>query len=175
MADDRIKRLIQQYKTPYSNIFLKKNTQDIFQAVKKDTELYPTRYNDILRLKNSVESIFRDRETRILRGKSRYLSYRKWITFSPCSILLGDLCFIPSIHGKSHGQHIICVFQDAFSKLVFMKIQRSTKSEETLKSFEESLNFFYSNNVGKYRLFCSDQGKLKHEEIGEKRILIMFT
>ena len=88
--DDKLNRLRELYKTPGSNLFLTKNAQDIYQGVKKDTLLYPTTFSDIYKLKNTIESDFRQREHRILRGKTRYLSRRRFITFSPCSILLGN-------------------------------------------------------------------------------------
>ena len=157
-TDNKVKQLVQLYRSPASNIFLTRDAQKIYDAVKNDAKLYPTSHKDILRLLQTVESNFRDRETKTLRGKRRYLSFRRWLTFSPCSILLGDLCFLPSIQGQKEKRHVICVFMDAFSRLVFMKLQKGTTSRETLQSFEESLAFFYANDVGKYRLFCSDKG-----------------
>lgn len=157
-SDQTVKRLVELYRSPTSNIFLTRNAQEIYKAVKNDAKLHPTSYKQIWRLQQTVESSFRGRESRILRGKNRYLSYRPWLNFSPCQIILGDLAFIPNISGKTSKHHVVCVFMDSFSKLVFMKVQKSTLSSETLNSFEEALPFFYGNNVGRYRLFCSDKG-----------------
>lgn len=74
---------------------------------------------------------------------------------------LGDLCFIPSIPSIQTGRikhRTVCVFQDAFSRLLFLRFQKGTSSKETYKTFELSLPFFYANNVGKYHLFHSDKG-----------------
>ena len=89
-VDSRINELKQLYTSPNSNIFLAKNAQDIYKNLKEDTLLHSTTYPDIQRLKNTVESDFRQREYRILRGKTRYLSRRKFQAFSPCTILLGE-------------------------------------------------------------------------------------
>ena len=88
--DNKIEKLKELYLTPNSSIFLSKNAQDIYKNVKEDVLFHSTTYPDILRLKNTVESDFRQREHRILRGKTRYLSRRKFQAFSPCTILLGE-------------------------------------------------------------------------------------
>ena len=87
--DEGIKELSKLYLNPNSNLFLSKDTKDIYENIKSDASLHPATFADILRLRNSIESDFRHREHRILRGKRRYLSRRKFIAFSPCSILLG--------------------------------------------------------------------------------------
>ena len=89
-TDGKITELRKLYTSPNSDIFLSKNAQDIYENLKKDTLFYPTTYADVSRLKNTVEADFRLRERRILRGKTRYLSRRKFQAFSPCTILLGE-------------------------------------------------------------------------------------
>ena len=89
-ADARINELRKLYTSPNSDIFLPKNAQNIYENLKKDIFIDPASHADVLRLKNSVESDYRQREHRILRGATRYLSKRKFQAFSPCRILLGE-------------------------------------------------------------------------------------
>ena len=85
--DEKLKTLVRLYRSPKSKIFLTNNASDIYNRLK--TENFPISYHDIYRLKTTVESLSRGREQRILRGRKRHLNFRKFVTFSPCHIVLG--------------------------------------------------------------------------------------
>ena len=75
-SDDlKIQTLAKLYRSPNSKIFLTKNSSEIYRRLKSEINI-PVSYHDIYRLKNTVESLSRGREQRILRGKKRYNSLR---------------------------------------------------------------------------------------------------
>lgn len=88
-SNDRIIELRRRHISANTNLILSKNAQDIYQSAKADAFLNPTTFFEIQRLRNTIESDFRNRESRLLRGRTRYLSKRRFIAFSPCTILLG--------------------------------------------------------------------------------------
>ena len=48
---------------------------------------------------------------------------------------------------------------DAFSRLVFLRVQKSKQSADSLKSLKLALKFFTSHNPHKsYKLFAADDG-----------------
>ena len=155
--DLQIQSLAKLYRSPNSKIFLTRDSSEIYARLRNES--VPVSYHDIYRLKNTVESLSRGREQRILRGDKRYHSFRKFISFSPNHILLSDLLFIPSLRGPSYAPSVVALFMDCFSRLCYAKIQASTASSVTFQSFEESLKFFYANHMGTYKKFCSDRGK----------------
>ena len=85
--DEKISHLVKLYRNPKSNIFLSRNSGQIYKDLRNEN--FKISYHDIYRLKNTVESLSRGRETRLLHGKRRSLGYRRFLCFSPCHIVLG--------------------------------------------------------------------------------------
>ena len=142
--DQTTQRLYQRYRDPNSQLFLQSDTNKIYEAAKKDARIYPVTRKEILAFKQSVETASRNFEARTLRARARYTTYRRWLTFSPLSILLGtsdpkhlyeipsyhlcvspklivyhsfylgDLCFLPGIRKKNNGRFVILILMDAF-------------------------------------------------------------
>ena len=103
-----------QYKTPSNRLFLERNVDVLYEQSKRDAELNPVSKQEIKKYSNALATKSRDKERRILRGRKRYLSFRKWKTYGPNNILLGDLAFLRSLKGKNDKKYIILVFLDAF-------------------------------------------------------------
>ena len=83
------RKLYELYRDPESHLFLQSDTKKIFEAAKNDAKIYPVTRKEILDFKASIESASRDFERRTLRSRVRYTAHRRWISYSPLSILLG--------------------------------------------------------------------------------------
>ena len=81
-----LKTLHNIYTNKESPIFLEQNINRILQFTKKNAQLDHYSRNDILRYKQHLTELSRGRETRILRNRRRYLSYRRWIVWAPLHI-----------------------------------------------------------------------------------------
>ena len=64
-------------------IFLHPNTSAILQELKKDSALSGVSLKQIRIFQNALSAESKHKEFRILRGKKRYLSQRKWLSFAP--------------------------------------------------------------------------------------------
>jgi len=164
-----IARLYNLYRDPTSKLFLNTNVKQIYAACKRDSTLNQVTYDDIYRFKNSIETLSRLKERNILRGRPRYLSFRKWKTNGPLNICLGDLCFLRDIQGYNEGKHTILVLQDAFSRIAFAKLLNNNSSKEVTRHFADALNFF----GGTFLKFCCDRGQQKKKFF--LLILIIYT
>lgn len=142
------------YRDPTSNIFLEKNDERIYEEAKTDSFLNPISHSEIERYKRSIESISRDREQRILRGRKRVLSFRRWRTYGPNNIGLADLCYIPDFKNPRGKKKTIFVYLDAFSRLAYISLCRNGTAKEIATHLENAFSF-----VGRPPLkFTSDRG-----------------
>lgn len=154
MNNDVSDKLYKRYLNPASKFFLVKNINDIYNQAKKDADLNPVTYKDILTFKNSLETISREKEKRILKWRKRHLSYRKWVTWGPNNVHLADLAFLRPIKDLNNKKYIILVIQDAFSRLVFLRLLRNSSSAEVKKRLGEAFEFF----KGTPKKFGCDRG-----------------
>ena len=83
---NRLKLLHKLYTDENSPVFLTKNIDYLLKFTKKHPQLRELTKSEILAYTNSLSDISRDREKRILRGRKRYLSHRRWIVHAPCNI-----------------------------------------------------------------------------------------
>ena len=110
--------------------------------------------SEILQYQQTLSDISRDREARILRNRKRHLSFRRWRTFAPGQILLGDLAFIRPISNPIHGKPIIMlILIDSFSRMAYTALLKNSTSLEVTKHLDKAITFFNA----KYKLFCSDR------------------
>ena len=143
-----------RYRDPQSGFFLESNTNRIYEESKRDSYLHSVTRKEILRFKNSLSTLSKNKERRILRGRKRVCSYRKWISWGPKNILLGDLCFIPNPRNPNGKKYTLLVLLDAFSRLCFVSILRNATSKETAEQLERAFDFF----GGPPLKFSSDRG-----------------
>ena len=143
------------YRDPQSGIFVNKNTEHIYKEAKSDALLNPIKHSDIEKYKVSLSTLSRDRERRILRGRKRVLSYRRWLTYGENNILCADSAFLPDFKNPKGKKKIILVFLDAFSRLCYLSLCSGTTAKESASKLPEAFAFF-----GKPPLkFTSDRGK----------------
>ena len=83
---NRLKLLHKLYTDDRSPVFLTKNIDYLLKFTKKHPQLRQLTKSEILAYTSSLSDIARDREKRILRGRKRYLSHRRWIVHAPCNI-----------------------------------------------------------------------------------------
>lgn len=74
---------------PMSPNFMNINIEQVLKNSKLDALQFPTQRDTIHSLRQSLETTSKQKEFRILRGKKRKISFRKWQTHSPNHILLG--------------------------------------------------------------------------------------
>ena len=130
------------YRDVSSNIFLDKNDERIYKETKTDSFLNPISHTQIARYKRSIESISRDREWRILRGRRRVLSFRPWRTYGPNNIGLADLCFIPDFKNpKGKKKNDFRVYGRIFTPVLPVDVQKRNR-ERNCDSFGRCI-FFY--------------------------------
>ena len=79
---------------PMSPNFMNINIEQVLKNSKLDALQFPTQRDTIHSLRQSLETTSKQKEFRILRGKKRKISFRKWQTHSPNHILLGRLFFL---------------------------------------------------------------------------------
>ena len=151
----RLNTFYSKYRDPTSTLFLEKDIDRLYSEAKRDADLNPVSRAEILRFKSSLSTLSRDREKRILRGRKRVLSYRRWIVFGPNNILLGDLAFLPSLRHRNGKRYIILVLLDAFSRLCFLSLLKNATSGEVARQLDEAFRFF----GGPPLKFASDRGE----------------
>ena len=88
-----VEKLLTQYLDPLSSSHLVSNQDRLLKNIQRDCELYPMPAEAIQRFKQSLEWESKVREYNLLRGKKRYLSYRRYITF--------DNSMLAGLHNKS--------------------------------------------------------------------------
>lgn len=156
---DRIENLYNQFTNLNSPNFASVNINEIYRNSRSDSLKHPVSWQDIKDFQLSLESLSRQKERRLLRGKKRKASFRRWYTFSPRQIVCGDLCFLRKLDKSNNSNTTIAVFMDAFSRLAHLSTQRSKSSKNTFDSFKKAIAFFtkggFSNS---YRLFNADLG-----------------
>ena len=103
-----------KYRNPTDKLFLERNIDIIYEQSKTDAQFNPATKEEIKQYSNVLENLSRNREKRILRGRKRHLNFRKWKTYGPKNILLGDLAFLRDIKGKNNKRYIVLVLLDAF-------------------------------------------------------------
>ena len=159
MAENLSPRLLtlhQLYTNPNNPIFLTKNIDELLKFTKKNPKTKSLTRSEILKYQSTLSQLSRDREVRILRNRRRALSYRRWKVFAPNNILLGDIFFLRPIKNPKHGKRIPClIFMDAFSRLVYCSILKSTKSAEVASRLQDAFTFFGPEK--KFKKFCSDR------------------
>lgn len=142
------------YRDASSNIFLDKNDERIYNEAKTDSFLSPISHLQIGKYKRSIESISRDREQRLLRGRRRVVSFRSWRTYGPNNIGLADLCYIPDFKNPKGKKKTIFVYLDAFSRLAYVSLCKNGTAKEVATHLEKAFSF-----VGGPPLkFTSDRG-----------------
>lgn len=143
------------YRDPQSDIFVDKNTERIFQKAKTDAILNPIKHSDIEKYKLSLSTLSRDHERRVLRGRKRVLSFRKWLTYGENNILCADTAFLPDFRNPKGNKKTILVFLDSFSRLCYLTLCSGTSAKESASKLPGAFAFF-----GKPPLkFTSDRGK----------------
>ena len=109
------KDIYRQFINPNSELFLETNTEKIFQGAKNDANLYPVSRDEILAFKDNLELASRNFEQRTLGNRQpRYLNYKSYISFSPRSIICGDLLFVKSLKHLGKKTVVISLFMDIF-------------------------------------------------------------
>ena len=150
----RLKRLHEIYTDQNSSVFLTKNINKLMRFAKTDPNTAILSRSEILQYQQTLSDISRDREARILRNRKRHLSFRRWRTFAPGQILLGDLAFIRPISNPIHGKPIIMlILIDSFSRMAYTALLKNSTSLEVTKHLDKAIIFFNA----KYKLFCSDR------------------
>ena len=150
--------LYDNYRDPKSSTFLETDQHKLYSAAKTDASLFPVTYSEIDNFKQSVESISRSFERRLLRSRQRHLQYKKWLTYGPLNVICADLCFLPATGQKNSKKKIILVLLDCFSRLVNLQILKNSSSKETIEKFEQGLRFFGASETYSYTKFTSDRG-----------------
>ena len=110
----KLATLYSKYRNPSSRIFLENDVNHLLAHAKQDPDLQPITRGDIVKFKDLLTTHSRNKERRILRGRKRHLSFRKWKCYGPNNILLGDLAFLRDIRSRSAKKYTIAVFIDAF-------------------------------------------------------------
>ena len=76
-----VEKLLSQYLDPLSSSHLLSTQDRLLKNIQRDSELYPMSVDTIQNFKQGLEWESKMREYKLLRGKKRYLSYRRYITF----------------------------------------------------------------------------------------------
>ena len=90
VPDEQIRDLLARYLDPTSVAHLETNERKILQSVRRDAAKYPATIPTIRYFRDSLSYYSRARERYILKGRRRYNSFRKHVSFSPESILCGE-------------------------------------------------------------------------------------
>ena len=156
---DPIDSLYSGFSNLNSPNFASVNINEIYRNSQSDSLKHPVSWQDIKDFQLSLESLSRQKERRLLRGKKRKASFRKWYTFSPRQIVVGDLCFLRQLDSSNKSNTTIAVYMDAFSRLAHLSTQRSKSSKTTFNSFKKAIAFFTQGGFSNtYRLFNADLG-----------------
>ena len=78
--DEMLNRLSRAYFDKNSPIFLTKDINRIVKFTKKTPGLVELTKSQIVDYQSRIEALSRGRERRLLRGRKRYLSRRKWVS-----------------------------------------------------------------------------------------------
>ena len=89
MDPSPLEALYQDFLDVNSKNFASVNVDQIYRNSLNDAQRHPVSRNAIEKLKSSLESISREKERRVLKGRKRKASFRKWLTFAPRHIILG--------------------------------------------------------------------------------------
>ena len=126
MKDDELKvsrDIYAQFINPNSDLFLETSTENIFQAAKRDANLYPVSRDEIEAFKLNLELASRNFAQRTLGNRQpRYLNYKSYISFSPRSIIAGDLMFVKSLKHLGKKTIVISLFMDIFRHVLQKKL-----------------------------------------------------
>ena len=113
-----INALLTRFMDETSSSHLQLNQQRLFEDIQKDATAQPVPIETIQTFKQSLywESKMKDRYR--LKGRKRYLAYRKYINFSPSSMLAADLYFIRNLGEGSSRKKSATIFlmMDLFSR-----------------------------------------------------------
>ena len=90
MSLSNLETLYKDFSNPDSKNFANINVEQIFRNAQQDASQHPVSRHEISQLQLSLESLSKARERRILKGKVRKVSFRKWIFFGPRHTLLGS-------------------------------------------------------------------------------------
>ena len=111
-----LNNLYSNFSNPNSISFASVDIEQILRNSNSDASQHPVTRDDIKRFQLSLESISRQRERRILKGRKRKASFRKWVVYSPRHLILGDLAFLRKLDSTNNSHTIIAVFMDAHSR-----------------------------------------------------------
>ena len=151
-------RLYDNYRDPKSATFLETDPNKIYLAAKTEASHFPVSHGEITKFKETVESISRGFERRVLRARQRRLQYRSWLSYSPLDLICADLCFLPPVDKKKGKKKTILVLLDAYSRLIHLSLLPNATSKQTIEKFEQGLRFFGANETLSYTKFTSDRG-----------------
>ena len=113
--NDEMEKFHAFYTDPESDIFLSKNVKKLVKFARNRPGTGNLTEEQILRYMNTISDISRDRERRILRGKKRVMSTRKYIFFGPHNWLLADTFFIRDIRNPVGKKPLIgVIYMDGF-------------------------------------------------------------
>ena len=154
-----IEDLYKRYKTVNNPLFLEDNVNRIYEAAKKDSELYTISKAEIINYKNSIEEISRSFHRRTLRNRQRTIQQRSFKCYAPKNILLADILFLPRSLQRLSGEKVsIVVFQDLFSRLVHLTPLTHPSSAQCLEAFKNAMPLFGITGEEHYAKFLSDRG-----------------
>lgn len=100
-------RLTHEFTNPESASYMNFDFPQIARLLNKDARNYPISIDQAQRISRNLSFISKMKERRILRGKKRKDSQRMWISYSPNSIILADLAFIPTVNTTKKKHHIL--------------------------------------------------------------------
>ena len=161
-----IEDLYKRYKSINNPLFLEDNVDRIYEAAKKDAELYTVSKAEIINYKNSIEELSRSFSRRTLRNRQRTIQKRSFKCYAPQNILLADILFLPRSLQRLNGEKIsILIFQDLFSRLVHLPPLTRPSSAECLKAFNNAMPFFGITGQDHYGKFLSDRGWVDRERL----------
>ena len=90
ILDEQLQSLLTQYLDPRSAAHLELNSQKILKELKEDSKKFPATIPTIRFFRDSLSFYSRARDRYMLRGRRRYNSFRKYVSFSPESVLCGE-------------------------------------------------------------------------------------
>jgi hypothetical protein len=95
--------LLELYSDPNSDLYMERSTRLLHKLAQKDGRLHGISVEAIKHFKSHVEELSRLKTARILKPWEKRYSYRRYRSFSPRSMLTGDLAFLDSMDLKSQG------------------------------------------------------------------------
>ena len=166
LSSEEIAFLLSKYLDRDSSSFLELNHSRLFRDVKNDANLAPASYEKVKLFQQSLEYYSKSKERYQLKGKKRHSQFRRYQTYSPGSILAGDLAFLNHLTPMTqNGSKTVLVIIDLFSRFCGLRLQRSNSSKHTLASFEAMIgNFTQRDRYSNYRYFLCDRGYLENPD-----------